>query len=371
LGDTVRIALSGYYGCGNLGDEAVLEGIAQSFERRVGLARSTFTVLSADPVDTERRHGMRAVPRMRPGALRNALKDCDLLISGGGSLLQDTTSLRSLLYYLSVVRLAGAFRVRVVFYAQGIGPLRRHIARVMTRMAASRAASITVRDSASAELLREIGVKGPPIEVTADPAFVLRPGPADAARETLRAAGIRPGRRCVGMAVRPWPSSRCTVERWAECARVLSKRLDAEIALIPMHRPGDTELARAIGAASGSCARVIETDLSVSELHNLLACADLVVAMRLHAAILGARAGVPVVAVSYDPKVRQLMQELGQPEANVELGLLEPTVLGDTAERIVADASRVCASLRARSAEMEERALVNVDRALGPGAGRA
>src|SRR5579872_2840845 len=150
-----RIAVSGYYGCGNTGDEAVLAGIIESFARRGAAGRAEITVLSADPDDTRQRHRLPAVDRMSMHAVRRTLRTSDLLLSGGGSLLQDTTSLRSLVYYLWIVRLARILGTPVMFYAQGIGPLRRRVSRAMVRVVADRVHYITVRDPGSARTLRQ------------------------------------------------------------------------------------------------------------------------------------------------------------------------------------------------------------------------
>src|SRR4051794_10830826 len=109
----MRVAVSGYYGCGNAGDEAVLAGIQEAFARQAG-GRVRLVIFSQDPTATQRMHGLPAIERMSLTALRSTLKETDLLLSGGGSLLQDTTSMRSLLYYLWVVRLAFAHRVPVM-----------------------------------------------------------------------------------------------------------------------------------------------------------------------------------------------------------------------------------------------------------------
>ncbi len=152
-----KIAVSGYYGCGNSGDEAVLAGIRDGFRRRAG-DRVVLTALSQRPADSRALHGIDAADRMDIRTLRATIGRSDLLISGGGSLLQDTTSFKSLLYYLFVMRIAASCRVPVMLYAQGIGPLRRGISRKLVRMTVNRAAYITVRDEGSAELLRSIGV---------------------------------------------------------------------------------------------------------------------------------------------------------------------------------------------------------------------
>ncbi|MBM3457741.1 MAG: polysaccharide pyruvyl transferase CsaB, partial [Armatimonadetes bacterium] len=99
-----QILFSGYYGLGNAGDEAVLDASVELFRReRPTLALS---VLSGNVAETQRRLRLRAVPRFHPVAVLAAVRASDLVLSGGGSLLQDRTSMKSLLYYLSVLILA-------------------------------------------------------------------------------------------------------------------------------------------------------------------------------------------------------------------------------------------------------------------------
>ena len=91
-----RVLVSGYYGFSNAGDDAILEAIQQSVQtvgEDIGV-----TVLSNDPALTWKQYSMDAIPRFRVGEVFSALRRCDVLLSGGGSLLQDTTSTRSLLY---------------------------------------------------------------------------------------------------------------------------------------------------------------------------------------------------------------------------------------------------------------------------------
>jgi polysaccharide pyruvyl transferase CsaB len=366
--DPIRIAVSGYYGCGNTGDEAVLAGIVESFSRRAGPQAARFTVLSQDPLDTEQRHGIAAVDRMNLSAVRQALRSCDLLLSGGGSLLQDTTSVRSLVYYLWVVRMGLHARVPVMFYAQGIGPLRRPLSRMLTRVVANRVACITVRDPGSADLLREIGVVRPPLEVTADPAFALTPALDERVRDIRARAEIREGSPVVGVALRPW-SSRGQAASPDTLARISDSVADAtgcQIAFVPMQPPRDVDISTAVAAAMrrSDSARIVQEPLLPGEALGLIGSMDALMAMRLHALIFAAAGGVPMVALSYDPKVTQLMEGLGQSEYNMELATWDAGRAAEAVVRRMQSDPDSLAVLRERAAGMTDRALVNVDRAL-------
>jgi polysaccharide pyruvyl transferase CsaB len=361
----LRIALSGYYGCGNTGDEAVLAGIVESFARRAGPGAARFTVLSQDPADTEQRHGLRAVDRMNLSAVRGALRESDLLLSGGGSLLQDTTSVRSLIYYLWIARTGLRAGLPVMFYAQGIGPLNRPISRLLTRLVANRVAAITVRDPGSADLLRRIGVNRPPVEVTADPAFALTPALDERVQDIRLRAGVETGRLAVGVALRPW--STVSVEGLAAACDSIAESTGAQLVFIPMQPPGDVAISTAVAAAMkrNDSARIVQEPLLPREALGLVGSMDVLVAMRLHALIFAAAAGgVPIVALSYDPKVTQLMEGLEQGTFKFELDAFDAERTAQAVTGTLEQGEESLVRYRSKAAAMAERALVNVDRAM-------
>ncbi len=363
----LRIALSGYYGCGNTGDEAVLAGIVESFRIRAGEGAASFTVLSADPADTKRRHGLAAVDRMRFPIVRETLRASDLLISGGGSLLQDTTSVRSLVYYLAIVRMGLKAGVPVMFYAQGIGPLRRPISKVLTKMVANRVSCITVRDTASRDLLKGIGVNKPPIEVTADPAYALRAPSPERISEIRERAGIK-DEQTVGFALRRWgvPGSPGP-DLFAEAADRIVEQTGSKIVFIPMQPPDDLNYSNDVANLMKQRGRAVVVDepLSPQETLGLVGSLNALAAMRLHALIFAAAAGgVPITAFSYDPKVTQLMKGLGQDAYNIELSSFTPSEASQRVASALHQDSEMLRRLREASSNMTKLALSNVDFAL-------
>ena len=364
--DTSQIAVSGYYGCGNAGDEAVLAGIQEAFTRRAG-ANVSLIALSQDPAATTRQHGLRSEDRMSLNALRNAFRESHLLLSGGGSLLQDTTSVRSLLYYLWVARVALNMQVPIMFYAQGLGPLRRAMSRSLVRVVANRAAYITVRDEASARLLAAIGVTKPTMEVTADPAFALSPAPENAIAQVMHDEGLLTDRPLLGVALRPWGGTgESPVASYAHLLTELSKQTGARIVLLPMQIPGDVEFAETVAQQTG-CAEefpVIRGTYTPAVLLGLVGRMQSVVAMRLHALIFAARAGVPPFALSYDPKVEHLMQILGMENALEHWRGFEPSEVAQRVGEQIADREAISGRLLAKMPALESLALRNADCAL-------
>ena len=123
MGRVPRIFLVGYYGFGNAGDELILR--AALADLRAAAPDLTVRVLSHDPAATEREHGVTAVSRNRPGLVLAAVREADLVLVGGGGLLQDATGAGTVPYYAGLAWAARTVGRGVAGYALGVGPLRR------------------------------------------------------------------------------------------------------------------------------------------------------------------------------------------------------------------------------------------------------
>ena len=149
----MKAVVSGYYGFGNTGDEAIALAITRELKKQ-GIDP---VLLSNDPAESARLYGCEAVPRMQPLDVGRALLRSDLLLSGGGGLLQDKTSARTLTYYLAIIRMAKLMGKRVFVFNQSVGPLseagRQQVQRGL------RGVDVIVRDRGSLELLTQLGVR--------------------------------------------------------------------------------------------------------------------------------------------------------------------------------------------------------------------
>src|SRR5262249_16596114 len=145
------VVVSGYYGFGNLGDEAILEELTNELKKILGGVEK-IVVLSAKPEETQSTFGIQARDPWPIVQLLPLLKRTQLFVSGGGGLFQDATSLRSVYYYWLLIALARLSGARAVIYAHGLGPLKTHMGKKLTRAALSLADGITVRDSSSLSL---------------------------------------------------------------------------------------------------------------------------------------------------------------------------------------------------------------------------
>ena len=341
----MRYLISGYYGEGNAGDEAILAGILQEIARRDTGAH--FTVLSFDPADTGRRHGggrvsleVESTSLRSPSHLRRMMRNSDLLISGGGSFLHEADfalhgrsfllregKLRPVPYFLSVVFLARTVGLPVMWYAQGLGPLHTRSARRLVAAAGSSSQAVTWRDEDSARLAYEIGVKAPVQRVVPDPAYALTPARPEEAVQALVQHGLRPGSRFLAVCPRPWLGRTGFVENLGEALESLVAALDLTVVLVPFHESQDPAMCATLAARPALAGRAISLPpvSSPSLLAAILGQADLVLAMRLHSGILAATAGTPAVVLDYDPKTKAFATQTGQLPWVVSIDRLEET----------------------------------------------
>ena len=307
------IAVSGYYGFSNAGDEAILQALCKSV--RESGEKIELTVLTNNVKETEKNHGINAKHRFRAMSVIKAVKDCDALLLGGGSLLQDRTSTRSILYYLTMIRCAKLMGKRVILYANGIGPVEKNRNRRRVRRAIDQIDLVTLRDRVSAEELREMGVKNPNIHVTADPVFCLDPAPVESSNRLLEKVGLNVNSDFIAVSVRKWPLSGAFCKEMAAFCDYLRRTYKMEVLFLLMQPNEDREVTQTVRDAMEEPSYVLDGQCSSLELMGVIGKAKLCLAMRLHALIFAARMAVPALGLVYDPKVESYLQELEMPSA--------------------------------------------------------
>ena len=308
-----RILISGYYGFNNIGDESILLALTRSLRKRFGDSVE-LTVLSVNPENTAEKFGVRAADRKSIAAIWREIGRCDLLISGGGSLLQDATSNRSILYYLMIIRLALLRGKKVFVYSQGIGPVNAPRNRKRVERTLRRVHGIVVRDTASKELLVSMGLPGERVEVACDPVIGMNAVPLEEGAAILREAGFDnpDGRLTVGFAIRERRAESPFIDELETAIRRLREENGAKIVLIPFFYAEDEavmeELSRRVGETDVTC---IRRKLLTEEMMSLIGNMDVLVGVRLHSLIYAAIMGVPMIGISYDPKINSFMNSVG------------------------------------------------------------
>lgn len=333
------ILVSGYYGFANLGDEAILAALCNDLEE-LGIKRQDIVVLSAQPEETQAQHGVKALPRFDLYQIWHALGKARLLISGGGSLLQDATSSRSIPYYLGLIELAQLRKVPIVMYGQGVGPVRRPVFQRWVRRAFQLSAASSVRDQTSLELLVSFGLEPDKVKLFADPVFSQKSVENKAIQQDRVLLNLRP--------YAGWPSQ----ERLWTSLLLVWQEQGLNIEFIPLG-PGDGEIGLRLQALCP--ALTVHPQLTLARYPQVYAGAALCVSMRLHGIIFSALADVLPVGLNYDPKVEAISSQLGIPLWRLpELAGLETAV-----PKLMVDAETYRTSYQRALTELRQGALGN------------
>jgi polysaccharide pyruvyl transferase CsaB len=352
----VRLLISGYYGFGNLGDEALLRIIVDRIRARVPSAE--IEVLSATPGLTERELDVRASQRGQWRNVRRAIRDSDIVLSGGGGLLQNATSSRSLLYYTGILREAIHARRKSMIFAQSIGPLDR-LGEFLVRRFCKGVSRATVRDERSRGLLQRL-LPRTLVERTADPVFLYDPP-----RETydLSAEGLGPdsGPYAV-ISVRKATGFKDGVETVARAVDRLAAVHGIRGAFLPLGGAPDAEISTEV-IRKCSSAPVLLPESTLDKAGAIIAGAHVAVGMRLHALILAARFSVPFLALAYDPKVAALCDDLRYPlEPLWETGRRHEAAKADElVDRLIAERDSIAQHLAEGVGEIRASAERNFD----------
>lgn len=310
-----HLLLLGAYGQHNIGDDALLEVFVAQ------LGGEPLLVNSATPAETAARYGVDVLPTYNlwasPGRARGVL-DARALVFGGGSLLKEiegsvAARLRYMLRIIGLLELGRRTGKPTAMLGVGMGPLHTPIFRRLARIAAERTSLVCVRDRASAELLRSIGVRRP-ATLTADPVFLLEPPP-----RPLRAG---PSRVVVIPRYSLGPAESAALA--AACDHLVA-RTGARLTIVPFQTgyracyddlPAAHEL---LGRMRWRDSAEVVVPRSAQAALALLGGAELVLSARLHGLVFAAICGVAALGIDYEPKVRGVMAEAGQAEACLTL----------------------------------------------------
>ncbi len=356
------VLLSGYYGFDNSGDDAILKAIIKDI--REENPKLNIVVLSNNPKKTEDMYSVKAINRFKFSELIKGIRNTSLLISGGGSLLQDVTSTRSLLYYLAVMTLAKIFRKPVMVYANGIGPINKKCNRILTKWILNSVNLITLRDEDSKTYLNKMNIKNKNIVVTADPVFTLDVADKSVIDNIFLKEGIPRDKKFIGISIRPWKKADNLVEVISKVIDYITEKYKVNIILIPMHYPEDLDISnKVLDNVDKSSCFVIKDQYAVEEIMGITKELDMIVAMRLHSLIYAATQEIPMVGLVYDPKVEGILYSLEMDHmSNVES--LDYNHLIKNIDYVWNNKAELKGILKRGDEELKARALSNVTMAM-------
>jgi polysaccharide pyruvyl transferase CsaB len=312
------IVAIGWYGAGNVGDEYLL----QLLKDWAGLQGVEVTAISYDCEHTRTTHGIAAVDILDTVGIADALRRSCMLVMGGGSLLQthDAFSIAGLFdaqkleisAYVRPVYLAKQLGIPVMVWAHGVGPLHTEDSRAIAADIFRFIKYVSVRDSFSAKLVRELGYQGEILEAP-DPVCSLG---------LQKAGSVNPSAERVAVVLRPWSAHPLWQRHFKDALRaVLPKGTELVwIAFQGRDVPGRVQSDRILlQDLFNELARDYRCEWAEyshwQEVRPLLANCSAAIVMRLHAQILAALAGKPMLSIVYDEKMMHLANQMHIPDA--------------------------------------------------------
>lgn len=304
------IVVCGAYGKGNAGDDAILKAIVQEM-REIDPTRPLW-VMSRRPAETRLVYRTNAMYTFNVPMVLRRFRRSALYINGGGSLMQDVTSTRSLKYYLYTLRTAKRMGCRVMMYGCGIGPINRAHNRVAAAKSINKAVDlITLRDELSRGELTRMGIKGPDVRLAADPTIILEPAPRETVDLALESFGIPPEKKYIGFGLRNWRGLDSVLDEIAKIADYAYEKYGLIPLFVPIEYPNDLYPAQRVAEKLHCPHYTIETRQPIEMTIGILARTEAVIGIRLHSLVFSACHGVPVIGMSYDIKVDGFLKYIG------------------------------------------------------------
>ena len=331
--DRDGVVICGAYGRGNAGDDAILEAILQ--EMRSIDPDMPITVLTKDPKATRLTYRVRTAGRMDVLTWKKAMRHAGLYINGGGSLIQDVTSRRSLWFYLHNIQAAHKAGCKVQMYGCGIGPVLREQHRKLAASVLNASVDvITLREPDSLKELQSMGVTKPEILLTADPALTLPAASEDEIDSVLLRAGIPPHGKYLCFALRNWKGFEDKAPLFAQAAKYAYETYGLTPVFAAVEKHLDPVAGRLAATGLDIPHYFLDDAGSAGTIIGALSRMQAVVSMRLHALIFAAGQGIPLAGVVYDPKVSAFLRYIGQ-ENFLDLDALTADALKAMIDRMV------------------------------------
>ncbi|MGM9613418.1 MAG: polysaccharide pyruvyl transferase CsaB [Butyricicoccus sp.] len=345
------IVICGAYGKGNAGDDAILKAIVQEM-REIDPDRR-ITVMSRRPKETRLIYRTGAIYTFRIDQVLRRFRHASLYINGGGSLMQDVTSTRSLRYYLLTLDAARKFGCKVMMYGCGIGPINRPGNRVRAAKTINRSVDIiTLRDDLSRGELTRMGIVKPDIRLSADPTIILKPASEAMVDNALEQCGIPTDGKYIGFGLRYWKGLDDVMGEIIAAAEYAYEKHGLIPLFVPIEYPSDLMPAEILGSKLSCPHYMVTRRQSIETTIGILARMEVVIGIRLHSLMFSAAAGVPVIGMSYDIKVDGFLKYIGSrtciPLREVTADKLRPLIDECVSGALDSEVRQTAAMLRER-----------------------
>jgi len=362
----LQMMISGYYGFKNTGDEAILSSMIKNI--RAKIPKTEITVLTKNPLETSHNYKVKTINRMQWMQILKCFAHADIFISGGGGLLQDSTGRGwSIFYYLGLILMAKIYRIPVMIYAQGIGPINRQFNKILIKWVLNKVDLITVRDRQSKDLLKKLDVKNPLVYVNADPSFLLKKKSIDTILEKiprLKEFIYGNNQPLVGISVRSYKGNSEDLRKlFVRIADNLIQEYKAKIIFIPFKTAEDVSLSMKIMELMENSEQVyiLKEQFEPEILLSLISRLSFMLGMRLHSIMFSSLVQIPFLAFNYDPKVKNFVYNLDLPELLLDLDNLSLKAIKKKVEYVRENNDKIIKVLSKKVKILKEKANYNND----------
>lgn len=284
-----KVLVSGYIGFNNFGDELIFNILKEHLKS----LNCDISALSASSNYDIKTYNYKNIPEIIKAVLR-----CDILISGGGSLLQNKTSNFSLIYYLSIILLAKLFFKKVIIFAQGIEPIKGKFFEFLTRNILKICNFISVRDKNSFELLKNWKINS---LLLTDPAFSI-------------ASKIKPSENKKGIILQLRKVGNLNEDYIKDLASIIIKYYK-EIDVLALQEEYDREICQKFinefKKVGGYADYIYNKD--INKTIDMINNCEYIISTRLHGLIIASILNCKTFALSYDDKIKTLVEDLNIP----------------------------------------------------------
>lgn len=369
-----KMFVLGAYGCGNRGDDAILQSICEQFPdwkicATTGAYENIAKYFPIQTVSCRLNEGfsLSVLGSMIKDSFQilAALSKCDLLMYGGGSLIHDLTpyNLPFLFFWQTWAKL---LRKKVCYYSMGIGPLETPFGKKLCKSFLRRADAVYVRDYRGYDLCRELQI--PNVELTADAAFaVVKPNQCQG--NTLTQMDLTAQNYfCVTgsqwfKSSNFWKRNKMDfsedAKKFANIIRLIAARMRQPVVFVPTVIHDDILAHHLKKLLSDIDFRIVPSDWNCMQMAEIIENSSFLFGVRMHSIIFAARQQVPFLALVYDEKVRQLLKYLELEELEISFECWDENTVSSKLEAILAQEEAIREKLRLRTNELSKKVLAS------------
>lgn len=338
-----KVTLWGYYGYGNVGDEALLASI-------LSLIKNQIVTLPCGPSPSVVPSSKLQLVARSPKSVFSVIKNSDGFILGPGGLIHERRKPQATYYHLFGPMLSKLMKKPYCAVGQQIGPFRRNLTKRLAVASLSKADFLAVRDTTSFETAKSMGLNP---TLSADLAFLLEPDePSKAIRDSIlqmptpRTVFV-PG---IDQALTPTP------EKSAQIIRKMLEKTGGSAILLPFFPVRDDEYIADVGKfLESKNILTLTSPIAWQDAFGAFTLCQYALPMRLHAVIAASLACLPALPIPYYSKVPMIAKELGY---NIMISH-DDTNWETRLETFLSQSQAICSDTTLKVREMKKRAAVS------------